>query len=157
METDTANYALHELDILSSFSKDKDNRPIIEPFKNEILALCEAFGKSGQSGGSAPFTAKAISQAIEKLLLFQPICAITGIDKEWNEEAMDAEFHPDILFAWGNFDQAKTEVGENMVNKYGHKALCYLQLKDGSPRHLLYCKHKHRLVKFFPSKYLIEV
>lgn len=70
--------------------------------------------------------------------------------------AMEAEWNPDILFAWGNFAQAKTEVGENMVNNYGHKALCYAQLKDGSPRHLLYCKHKHKLIKFFPSKYLID-
>ncbi len=50
-----------------------------------ILALCEKFGKSGQSGGSAPYTATAISQAIKSLLLQEPICPITGINEEWSD------------------------------------------------------------------------
>ena len=83
METRTASFAQRELEILSASSPDKNNRPIIEPFKDEILALCEKFGKSGPSGGSAPYTATAISQAVKKLLLQEPICPITGIDEEW--------------------------------------------------------------------------
>lgn len=83
METKTATFAQRELEILSKSSPDKNNRPIIEPFIPEILALCEKFGKSGQSGGSAPYTATAISQAIKKLCLQEPICPITGIDEEW--------------------------------------------------------------------------
>lgn len=81
--TNTQRFALSELEILSASSTDPQNRPIIEPFKNEILALCERFGKSGQSGGSAPYTATCISHAIKKLLLQEPICPITGIDQEW--------------------------------------------------------------------------
>lgn len=59
--------------------------PIIGPFKAEILAIVKKFEQSGQSGGSAPFTAGAISDAIKKLCLEKPICDITGIDEEWNE------------------------------------------------------------------------
>ena len=81
--TNTQRFAEVELNVLSKSATDPNNRPIIEPFREEILALCERFGKSGQSGGSAPFTATAISQAIKKLLLQNPICPITGIDDEW--------------------------------------------------------------------------
>lgn len=83
METNTARFAERELTILSKSATNPENRPIIEPFIPEILALCEKFGKSGQSGGSAPYTATALSQAIKKLCLQEPICPITGIDDEW--------------------------------------------------------------------------
>lgn len=81
--TNTQSFAVAELDVLSKSATDPDNRPIIEPFRNEILALCEKFGLSGQSGGSAPYTASAITQAIKKLLLQEPICPISGTDEEW--------------------------------------------------------------------------
>ena len=77
--TNTQSFAKQELDILAATVPDA----IVTPFSKEILALCEAFGKSGQSGGSAPFTATVISKAIKKLLLFEPICPITGSDEEW--------------------------------------------------------------------------
>jgi len=79
--TNTQSHAKRELDILVKTTPDA----IIRDFIPEILALCEAFGKSGQSGGSAPYTAGALSQAIKKLCLHQPICPITGIDEEWND------------------------------------------------------------------------
>lgn len=56
---------------------------IILPFKKEILALVDAFMNSGQSGGSAPYTSKAISQAVEHLSMFQTITPLTGEDDEW--------------------------------------------------------------------------
>lgn len=77
--TNTQSFAKHELDTLAATVPDA----IVIPFTNEILALCEVFGKSGQSGGSAPITASAISQAVEHLMLQQPICPVTGIDEEW--------------------------------------------------------------------------
>lgn len=83
--TNTQAFAACELSILSESATDPNNRPIIEPFRKEILALAEAFGKSGQSGGSAPYTATALSQSIKKLLLHEPICPITGIDSEWGQ------------------------------------------------------------------------
>lgn len=83
MKSNTHRFAERELSILSKSSTDPDNRPIIEPFKKEILALVDKFGKSGQSGGSAPYTASALSQSIKKLCLQEPICPVTGIDDEW--------------------------------------------------------------------------
>lgn len=77
------SHAKREFDILSKLATDPNDRPIIEEFREEILALCEKFGNSGQSGGSAPYTANAISQAIKKLCLFEPITPITGFDEEW--------------------------------------------------------------------------
>lgn len=79
--SNTKNKAVIEFDILKKTVKDA----IIMPFKDEILALVDKFGESGQSGGSAPYTAEAISQAVKKLCLQKPICPITGIDDEWFE------------------------------------------------------------------------
>lgn len=87
MTTNTARFAQRELSILSKLATDPEDRPLIEPFIPEILALCERFGNSGQSGGSAPYTAGALSQAIKKLLLQEPICPIAGIDEEWVDVA----------------------------------------------------------------------
>lgn len=72
-------HAQRELDILVKSLPDA----IIEPFIPEIIALCDKFGNSGQSGGSAPYTATALSQAIKKLCLQEPICDITGLEEEW--------------------------------------------------------------------------
>jgi len=76
----TATKAEKEFEILEKTVEDA----LIAPFKKEILALVDAFGKSGQSGGSAPYTAGAIAQAVKKLCLQEPICDITGVDEEWN-------------------------------------------------------------------------
>jgi len=77
--TNTQAHAKKELEILKKTVKD----PIITPFTKEILALCEAVGNSGQSGGSNPYTASAIAQAIEKLLTFETLAPLTGEDSEW--------------------------------------------------------------------------
>lgn len=79
----TLEHAKAELDILVKNSTDPENRPIIEPFIPEILQLIEKFGASGQSGGSAPYTAAALSQAIKKLCLQEPINPVYGTDDEW--------------------------------------------------------------------------
>ena len=78
-KTNVYNFAKRELDILEETTPDS----VVTPFRQEILALCEAFGKSGQSGGSAPYTASAISRAINKLLLHVPVAEITGNESEW--------------------------------------------------------------------------
>lgn len=77
--TNSKSHAKRELEILEKTTPDA----IVTPFKNEILALCEAFGRSGQSGGSAPFTATAISQAVKKLMMFETLAPLTGEDSEW--------------------------------------------------------------------------
>lgn len=85
--TNTQEFAIQELNILAATVPDA----ILTPFRNEILALCEAFGKSGQSGGSAPMTATVISKAIKSLLLQEPICEITGHESEWTKLDYDDE------------------------------------------------------------------
>lgn len=79
--SNTKNKALKEFEILEKTIEDA----IIIPFKDEILNLVDKFGNSGQSGGSATYTAKAISNAVEKLCLQENICDITGIDEEWSD------------------------------------------------------------------------
>lgn len=81
--TNTYLFAKRELDVLSASCTDPDDRPLVEEFREEILALCEKFGTSGQSGGSAPYAATAISQTIKHLCLQEPICPITGVEEEW--------------------------------------------------------------------------
>ena len=85
--SNTFKHAERELDILVKTSPDPNNRPIIEEFIPELLALVDKFGKSGQSGGSAPYTAGALSQAVKTLCLQKPLCPITGIDDEWMDVA----------------------------------------------------------------------
>lgn len=77
--TNTQKFALKELNILEATTPDA----IILPFKKEILALCEAFGKSGQSGGSAPYTASIIADVLKKLMMQEPICEVTGHENNW--------------------------------------------------------------------------
>jgi len=77
--TKQKTHAERELEILLKTTPDA----IIRHFIPEIIAICEAFGRSGQSGASAPYTASALSQAIKKLCLFEPIAPLTGEDDEW--------------------------------------------------------------------------
>lgn len=80
--TNTQRHAVSELNILVKTAS-TDDRPVIEPFIPEILSLCEKFGLSGQSGGSAPFTATILAKTIKRLCLQEPICPIMGVEEEW--------------------------------------------------------------------------
>jgi len=91
--TNTQEHAKRELDILSSTIKDD----IITPFTKEILALCEAVGNSGQSGGSNPYTSSAISKTIKKLLTFETLTPLTGEDSEWNR-LFDDELAGEMMY-----------------------------------------------------------
>jgi hypothetical protein len=82
-ESNTYKKAKREIDILLKTST--DDRPIIEEFIPEILALVNKFGNSGQSGGSAPYVANAISYAVKKLCMQEPICPLTGLEDEWSD------------------------------------------------------------------------
>lgn len=81
--TNTQRHAQREFDVINKLYSEPDNKHIIKEFEPEIMALCEKFGLSGQSGGSAPMVASCLSGAIEKLLLQEPIAAITGEEHEW--------------------------------------------------------------------------
>lgn len=76
----TYTHAKNELDILISNTPDA----VVKEFKDEILAICEKFGNSGQSGGSAPYTASILSNTIKDLCLHKTISPITGEDNEWS-------------------------------------------------------------------------
>ena len=84
-KSQTLSHAEMEFDILSKSYTDPSDRPIVEEFREEILALVNKFGNSGQSGGSAPLVSSAIADAVKKLCMQKPICPITGIDDEWFE------------------------------------------------------------------------
>jgi len=68
-----------EIDILLKTVED----PTIKDFIPEILAIIDKFRDSGQSGGSAPYTAHAISDTIKKLCLHKILTPLTGNDDEW--------------------------------------------------------------------------
>lgn len=75
----TKQFAEREIDILKSQTPDA----VILPFGDQILALVGAFGDSGQSGGSAPYVARAVADAVQKLFLHKPISPVTGRKDEW--------------------------------------------------------------------------
>jgi len=77
--TNTQRHARREFQILKETIPDA----IILEFEPEILALCEAFGRSGQSGGSAPYVAGAITSAVSSLLSRETLAPITGEEQEW--------------------------------------------------------------------------
>lgn len=78
------DHAKEELRLLS-LTGTPDNRPIIEEFSDEILALCDKMANSGHSGGSAPYVIVAISSAVKKLMSFEPLTPLTGEDDEWTD------------------------------------------------------------------------
>lgn len=96
--SNTFNFAQNELDVLVKSNTDPENRPVIEEFIPEILELVDKFGKSGQSGGSAPYTASALSQAIKKLCMQEPICPVTGIDDEWVDVRRYGDGDEEIIY-----------------------------------------------------------
>ena len=77
--TNTQKRAAIEFSTLEKISPDA----VLLEFKEPILALCEAFGNSGQSGGSALYVASVIASAVKKLLLQEPIAPVTGEEEEW--------------------------------------------------------------------------
>jgi hypothetical protein len=80
--TNTQSHAQVEFDILRNTIPDA----IVLEFESEILALCEKFGMSGQSGGSAPYVSSAISSTVKKLCMQQTIAPLTGEEDEWVDQ-----------------------------------------------------------------------
>lgn len=75
----TFDKAKMEFDILEKTVND----PIILPFKKEILNLVNKVLNSGQSGGSMPYVSTAVSKAVDKLCMQNPLTPLTGEDYEW--------------------------------------------------------------------------
>lgn len=77
-----ANY---ELNLLLKRSKENNEEPVIKEFVPEIKSLVKKFADSGQSGGSAPFVSKIITDVIYKLLKQEPLGGIMNTDDEWED------------------------------------------------------------------------
>ena len=77
----TIEHAEREFAILEKLSSDT----LISEFKPEMLNLIKKFAESGQSGGSAPYTAHAITDSLKKVLLHVPLSPIVGTDDEWDD------------------------------------------------------------------------
>ena len=75
--------AQFEMDLLM---KNAEGTPIVKEFVPEIMALVKKFADSGQSGGSAPYTAQIITQVLKKLLAHEPLGdGLTCEDDEWTD------------------------------------------------------------------------
>ncbi len=77
-------YALHELELLKAKHGDGLTVGMFIP---EIVALVAAFGRSGQSGGSAPFAANHVRNVLSNLMSFKPLTPLTGADDEWIDQS----------------------------------------------------------------------
>lgn len=151
IESNVYRHAKMELDILLKTYPTKDNPPIIKDFIHEILALVNKFGHSGQSGGSAPFTAGAIANTVKKLCLFEPLGDITGQPDEW----ADVSEHDGHLLGQNKrlgsvfkLADGKFKYLDAIVWKNQHGAIWTgtAQLADGS--HM----HNQAYIKQFPFK-----
>jgi hypothetical protein len=84
-----------ELKRLLDNAKKDGKELLIAEFVPEIEALVDKFGQSGQSGGSAPFTAGAIVDTIKKMLAHEPLGeGIMGTDDEWNDCSVFEDAEP---------------------------------------------------------------
>ena len=73
-----------ELKRMLDKAKEEGKELLIAEFVPEIEALVDKFGESGQSGGSAPFTAGAIIDTLKKMFAHEPLGeGILGTDDEW--------------------------------------------------------------------------
>jgi hypothetical protein len=166
MKSNTASYAQRELDILVKSSTDPNDRPIIEPFIPEILALTEKFGLSGQSGGSAPYTASAITQALKKLLLQRPIMPMTGIDEEWMDVSGYADKN-ETECIWQNtrcYNLFKNSKGQawylDAISWKDQDGGCFSGsafLRDGTVLHPYYGRQLVKSFPFTPKTFYIDV
>jgi hypothetical protein len=75
-----------ELKRMLNKAKEDGKELLIAEFVPEIEALVDKFSESGQSGGSAPFTAGAIIDTLKKMFAHEPLGeGILGTDDEWND------------------------------------------------------------------------
>jgi hypothetical protein len=77
--------AQYELSRLLKRAEDKGETPLVKEFVPEIMALVQKFADSGQSGGSAPFTAGVITEVLKKLLAQEPLGGVENSNDEWND------------------------------------------------------------------------
>lgn len=77
--------AEYEISKLLKKAEEKGSTPLVKEFVPEILSLVKKFAEYGQSGGSAPFTAGAITEVLKKLLAQEPLGGVENTEDEWND------------------------------------------------------------------------
>ena len=88
-----------ELQRMLAKAEQEGNTLLIAEFVPEIEALVDKFSQSGQSGGSAPFTAGAIVDTIKKMLAHEPLGdGIECTDDEWNDVSGPSDLKPNSFY-----------------------------------------------------------
>lgn len=79
------SHAEREMEVLLKLHPDKNDPPILEFYRQEILAFVKRFSEAGHSAGSASAVSSALSQSLHKLFLQQSIAPLTGLPDEFRE------------------------------------------------------------------------
>lgn len=150
--SNTKDRAIIEFKIL----KETTEGALVLHYEKEILALVNKFNHSGQSGGSAPYTAGAIADTVRKLCLQKPLCPITGHDDEWFEHD-DGHFQNKRLSSvFKEGKEAKPYYIEAIIFK-GNNDHCFtgngVTLKDGS----VIGSRQYIKLPFQPKSFYIDV
>jgi len=83
--TNTGKHAKAEMEALAKLEPDH----VLKGMEEEIVALADAFGRSGQSGGSAPYVAEVLARIVRDACMQEPVIPLTGEDDEWEEVAKE--------------------------------------------------------------------
>jgi hypothetical protein len=84
-----------ELDRMLNKAESEGSTLLVAEFVPEIESLVDKFYQSGQSGGSAPYTAGAIVDTIKKMLAQEPLGeGIMCTEDEWNDCSMFEDAEP---------------------------------------------------------------
>lgn len=87
--TNTGKHAKAEMEALAKHTPDH----VLKGMEEEIVALADAFGRSGQSDAmsSANYVSEVISRMIRALCMHEPVSPLSGDDSEWEKVAEDDE------------------------------------------------------------------
>jgi hypothetical protein len=76
--------AERELDILKGYYENSDEESLLEPYREEILAIVKKFKAAGSQNGMSQYIAGSLARAIDKLCNGEPITHLTGEPDEWS-------------------------------------------------------------------------
>lgn len=76
--------AERELDILKGYYENSDEESLLEPYREEILAIVKKFKAAKGEPGAKPYIAGSLARAIDKLCVGEPITPLTGEPDEWS-------------------------------------------------------------------------
>jgi hypothetical protein len=76
--------AERELDILKGYYENTDEESLLEPYREEIIAIYKKFRAAGFQKGMGPYIVGELATAIDKLCNGQPITPLMGGSDEWS-------------------------------------------------------------------------